>query len=479
MNTSKTNAFQLLQSVVHQTSVPQFRGYLKTGGNHNKVYKMSENKSYFSPKLTRREMLLGSLGLLGAGFILPQNGLFRFAAQAGDNPLSGANLFSDVRTYVNLGEHRTASEVDIKTSEWLAKELKTAEFSTEFQPFKTVQFFPSEISLKVGGKSFSAFPLWYPKTTEPRLLTAPLKTNGDKKTPFIALVKFPFDGRASIFKTSGHKEIIDKAVNSGAIGIVAVTEGATGGIIGLNAMLTTEAWSVPVLCVGSKDAEKLEAEAAKYSSAEMILQGKTDRQAVAKNVVGKFGKGKKLVVVSTPQSGWFGCAGERGVGIAMFLGLARWAAKSELDANWLFVSTSGHEFGGLGMKAFLEELAPKKEDVFAWLHLGANFAVWNYEKTPDGVRKTNKAESRRAVFAAPELDTPLQKAFKDTMSVVTNRSIGEVELLLKDGYRAFGLVGSNAFHHTPNDTPDVTAPELLAPVGAALVKSFAEIFAAK
>ncbi len=432
--------------------------------------------------LTRREILIGGLGLLGAKCILPQNGLGQVSANGENNdknPLSGANLFRDVQRYVDFGEHRTATEVDIKTAQWLAKELRAAGYSTEFQPFNAVQFFPAQISLKVGGKSLSAFPLWYPKTTDPRVLTAPFKKGGDKAEPFIALVKFPFDGRASIFRTSGHKEIIDRAVQSGAVGIVAVTEGATGGIIGLNAMLTTEPWSVPILCVGSQDLEKLEGAAAKSSPAEMILQGKTDRQAEAKNVLGRFGKGEKLIVVSTPQSGWFGCAGERGAGVAMFLGLARWAAKSDLDANWLFVSTSGHEFGGLGMKAFLKTLAPKKEDVFAWLHLGANFAVWSYEKTPDGLQKTGKVESRRAVYAARELAAPLSKSFDGTMAVITDRTIGEVDLLLKDGYRAFGLVGSNAFHHVPTDLPDVTGPELLEPVGGALTRAFRAIFAAK
>ncbi|CAA9390740.1 MAG: hypothetical protein AVDCRST_MAG74-972 [uncultured Pyrinomonadaceae bacterium] len=428
-------------------------------------------------EFSRRDFL--RLGLAGAAGIFVAPHPFADPVFADDkNPLSGANLFRDVVAYSDLGEHRTATEIDLKTAEWIAKELKSAGFATNFQSFTVKQFFPTETSLKIGGKNFAAFPLWFPNTT--KLLRAPLRKAGEKpdgKAAHIALVRFPFDARASIFKSSGHKEIIDKTIAAGATGIVAVTEGATGEIIGLNAMLTTEPWAVPILCVGGKDAEKLEAEAAKNSSAEIVLQGKTEAAAEAKNVVGKFGKGKKTILVSTPQSGWFRCAGERGAGVAMFLGLARWAAKSRLDANWIFVSTSGHEFGGLGMKAFLEKSAPKKEDVFAWLHLGANFAVWNYEKTPDGLRKTGKAESRRGIPAAPELTAPLSKAFQNTGLSVTARAIGEVELLLKDGYRAFGLVGANAFHHVPTDLPDVTAPELLEPVGAALVKSFAEIFA--
>ena len=432
--------------------------------------------------ITRREILFGGLSIFGASLStspLKTAAFNFFDGIKTENPLSGANLFRDVQKYSDLGEHRTATEVDLKTSAWIEKELKSAGFATQFQSFKTVQFFPSETSLKVAGKNYEAFPLWFPLTTNPRTLRAPLRKAGEQTSAHIALVKFPFDSRGSIFKGSGHAEIIEKAKAGGAVGIIAVTEGTTGEIIALNALSGTEPWSIPIVCVGGKDAAALEAAIAQNAEAEIVLQGKTERAAEAKNVIGKFGNGKKTVVVSTPQSGWFRCAGERGAGIAVFLGLARWAAQQKkLDANWIFVSTTGHEFAGLGMKAFLKDLAPVPKDVFAWLHLGANIAVWNYAQTDQGLKKSGKVETRRGIPAAAELFAPLKKAFAGTEIPVTDRAIGEVTLLLKDGYRAFGIVGANAFHHVRSDLPEVTAPELLEPVAAALTRSFDEIFAA-
>lgn len=427
-------------------------------------------------KFTRREMLLGGLGLLAASSLAS-------AQTKTENPLAGENLFRDVQAYSNLGEHRTGNAVDLKTSEWIESNLKTAGFETRFQSFRTPQFFPVETILKIDGQSFEAFPLWFPHTTNPRVLRAPFKKAGDeagKNKAHIALVKFPFDVRASIFKSSGHKEIIEKAVAAGAVGIVAVTESATGQIIGLNAMLGTEPWAIPIVCVGAKDAAALEAAASKNTAADLVLQGRSEPAAEAKNVIGTLNRGKKLVVVSTPQSGWFRCAGERGAGVAVFLGLAKWAVRQKnLDASFLFVSTSGHELGGLGMKAFLKEHAPAPKDVFAWLHLGAWVAAWNYAETAEGLKKTDKPETRRWLFAAPDLNQPLTKAFADNgLKPVTERPVGEVQLLLADGYRAFGLVGGHPFHHATGDLPIVTAPELLAPVAAALTKSFDEIFAA-
>lgn len=50
-------------------------------------------------------------------------------------PLPGAKLFEDVIAYYNLGEHRTATETDLKTSQWLADQLRAARLATTFQSF--------------------------------------------------------------------------------------------------------------------------------------------------------------------------------------------------------------------------------------------------------------------------------------------------------------------------------------------------------
>jgi hypothetical protein len=141
---------------------------------------MKNKNSNGGIKLSRREILLGSFGLFGTAIFaassLPDAQAFNFLADGkDDNPLTGSRLFRDVEIYARLGEHRTATEVDLKTSVWIEKELRTAGFTTAFQSFKSAQFFPSETSLKIGKKSFEAFPLWFPKTTNPRVLRAPLR----------------------------------------------------------------------------------------------------------------------------------------------------------------------------------------------------------------------------------------------------------------------------------------------------------------
>ena len=52
-----------------------------------------------------------------------------------------------------------------------------------------------------------------------------------------------------------------------------------------------------------------------------------------------------------------------------------------------------------------------------------------------------------------------------------DRAVGEFEFMLKAGYRTFGIAAGHRFHHTPADSPEMTGPEILEPVGRALIRT--------
>src|SRR5215510_4238529 len=141
----------------------------------------------------------------------------RNAVQISDaGPLSGAKLFEDVITYYNLGEHRTATEADLKTSQWLADHLRGAGLATTFQSFSLRQFFFQQAGLTIAGRRIRAFPLWFPRPTENGPLNTSL-TLFDKENPRgvsekIALLKFPFDPRATV--TATRTDGIDSSVKT-------------------------------------------------------------------------------------------------------------------------------------------------------------------------------------------------------------------------------------------------------------------------
>jgi hypothetical protein len=293
----------------------------------------------------------------------------------------------------------------------------------------------------------------------------------------LALVKFPAEAAAVTLKGSIQSRLIDEAAKAGASAVVAVSDSATKEIVALNSPAGAEPWPIPVVLAGSRDERALMAAARSSAKASLLLDGEDDADAKAKNVIARVDRGKDLIVVSTPQSGWFRCAGERGPGIALFLGLARWASRRPSGASFLFVSTSGHELGGLGMRAFLKELAPPPDRVLCWIHLGAGIATYAWEETSTGPNRLQAPDSRRTLMSSPDLVPLLTTTFAGLtgLTPTVDRAVGEFEFLVKAGYRSFGIAAAHRFHHTPADSPEMTGPEILEPVGRALVKTLEAI----
>jgi hypothetical protein len=395
-------------------------------------------------------------------------------------PISGDQLYRDLIAYYNLGEHRTASDADLKTSDWILQELRSAGAAATFQRFTLRQFLSKVSSITAPGISVRAFPLWPPRATGATPFRAKLvRFIPDSAAPAvsgqIALVRFPFDASSSV--GTGHQQIIGNAIKAGAAAVVAVTEGPTGEIIAFNVEPETAPWPVPVVLVAQRDEPILMSRVTGGGEISLLVDGRDEPDAEARNVIGRTARGEKLIVVSTPQSGWFRCAAERGPGIALFLGLARWAVKRASGASFLFVSTSGHELGGLGMRAFLKDLAPKPDRVLCWLHLGAGIASFAWEDTANGPRRLREADPRRLMMISKGLEPVISESFAGLSGLNTpsSRLVGEFELIAKAGYRGFGMAAAHKFHHTPADSPEMTGPELLEPVASALVKALESI----
>lgn len=441
-------------------------------------------------KVTRRELLCGAGSFAGAVLLgesvapaahrwRSRNKRAATSSPVSDGgPLSGGKLYEDVIAYYNLGEHRTASEVDLRTSQWLLEQLRAAGLKATFQSFSLRQFFIRQTRLAIGEKTIRAFPLWFPRSTGPDPIRGTLVVLDKSAEPGslrgrLALVKFPAEAGAAVVKGSIHSQIVLASAKAGASAVVAVTESATKEIIALNSPADAEPWPIPVVLVGQRDEGALMAAAKSGAGASLLLDGEDDADAKAKNVIARFDRGKNLFVVSTPQSGWFRCAGERGPGIALFLGVARWASRRPTGASFLFVSTSGHELGGLGMRAFLKDLAPAPERVLCWIHLGAGIATYSWEETAAGLKRLQEPDSRRLLMTSRDLVPLLTTTFAalSGLTPTVDRAVGEFEFLLKDGYHTFGIAAGHRFHHTPADSPEMTGPEILEPVARALTNT--------
>ncbi len=65
---------------------------------------------------------------------------------------------------------------------------------------------------------------------------------------------------------------------------------------------------------------------------------------------------------------------------------------------------------------------------------------------------------------------------RDLRFDVTDTPPGELAQLAARGYKAFGVVGAHPYHHAPGDTADrTTGPEILEPIGQALLRALVAI----
>ncbi len=388
--------------------------------------------------------------------------------------LSGKRLYADVQAYCDLGEHRTGTPVDLKTADWLAGQFEGVGVEPRRNTFTVPQFFVDQCGLRVDGKPIAAFPMWMPRAgTAKGPLVAYEK--GVEVRGRIAMLRVPVAG-ASITPQTGHVEALQPLLDGGAAGIIAVTPSVSGELIALNWMIPDgPAWPVPIVLIGL-DAE---ARIRGRGEAEIVIEGRYNPRAEAREVIGTVGQGERLIVVSTPYSGWFRCAGERGGGVALWLGVARWASHREQNARYLFVGSSGHELRGAGIRSFLEKHAPKPDAVHTWLHLGAGIAAYEFERGPEGPKRLDRAAASRRLLTNHRDWTPrLDRAFAGVAGLkpqFTEQPIGELAAIAQRGYRCWGFAGGHAYHHAPGDVPErVTSAALLEPVGRAIIAALDE-----
>ena len=95
----------------------------------------------------------------------------------------------------------------------------------------------------------------------------------------------------------------------------------------------------------------------------------------------------RRVFVGTPASSFVPSASERGGGIAILLGLAKHYAEeptSQRPESLVFLATTGHEVGFLGLEALIEAKGSWFTGADAYVHMGASLGAPTGVENPDG-----------------------------------------------------------------------------------------------
>jgi hypothetical protein len=149
-------------------------------------------------------------------------------------------------------------------------------------------------------------------------------------------------------------------------------------------------------------------------------------------------------VVMTPRSGWYSCASERGGGIACWLELMTGLRAAEPARDVLFVASSGHELGHLGINAFVDTRPGIVKRSVGWIHLGANIGA---AVDPGNTLQASDKEIEE-VWANAMTTAGLSITRRNPRGTVPG---GEAEVVHRGGGRYISVIGRNALFHNPDD----------------------------
>jgi hypothetical protein len=392
--------------------------------------------------LGRRHLLRYGAGA-AAGAAAP--GLLRAQAPAEPKPAPpldlGGRLFSHVQAYSKWPQHRTGSDEAMATLDWFEAALRERGASTTRWGYDFPRY-EWRARLEVGGRSVEAIPLWFEgdgeiATDEPFVRPVTLPGNYDKRDVELALREAKANkARLAVLPTFG---TFGDAQRWPAL-------------IACNADPDAVRSDIPTLLVSGRELEALaNGEVHAVMSAKRV-------PAQSPNVIARFGRDASPLLITTPLTGWFTCAGERGSGIAVAIELAAMLAQDEAVT---VIGTTGHELENFGLRRQLESglgFTPR-----AVVHIGASLAAGS--RAADG--KLEPSPFRFAAATRPMVEgSDLHQALHAGGFAAAPRMLGEGAEWAKalgPDVPLLSFSGTFQHFHTPADLPEAsTAPALLA-----------------
>jgi len=342
-----------------------------------------------------------------------------------------------VRAYEQQGFHRTGTAVDQVSGDWLANEMRQIGLEPVREEFSVSRVDPVGASLVVNGRKIEGLPLFDCAFTSPAGIAGSLGSlNGDAS---IGLAEIPPNDAAAGALGDARRQDRHQA-------IVVITRGARPGFCPSNAEGFLRPFGPPVLQVSSEEASLLAGCTRQGSRA--LLTAHVERvQAHAFNVITVVSGTNKSIaplVVMTPRSGWWWCASERGGGLACWLEIMRATHDARPVRDVLFVASSGHELGHLGLAAFIERRPGLVPAAKAWLHLGANIGA---AQGPGNNLQASDGELE-SMMAGAMTKAGLRIDQRHPRGAMPR---GEAENVHRGGGRYISIIGNNDLFHNAND----------------------------
>ena len=341
-----------------------------------------------------------------------------------------------VREYDGQGWHRTGSDVDRQSAEWLADLVRGCGLEPTLQPVQLERVEPRAAYVEIDGRRVEGLPVFDGGFTGPEGVVGRLGPLGSDAEVGLARVEImgASDSTRRARRTGPHR------------GVLEVTVGGEPGLAPSNAPDFLVPSGPPAVQVGSDAWDWLSDHAGLGSEARVVAQ--VERvPATAYNVVAETkgrNDGLAPLAVMTPRSGWWACAAERAGGIACWLEVLGRLGEANAMRSAIFVATTGHELGHLGQETFLSSRPGLATDALAWIHLGASIGA---ALEPRLLTYTSDDEMERLVLGA------MSGAGAMTPPVAPRDRApgGESRNIAERGGRYLSIAGGNATFHLEAD----------------------------
>jgi len=365
-----------------------------------------------------------------------------------------------VEAYDRQGTHRTGTDVDHRSAEWLAGYARQLGVEAALEPFALNRIDPQSCFLRLADRCIGGVPLFDAAFTDTEGVRGRLGALGSNAEIAVAATE-PF---TLMEPQKEQSNAVVAARQSRHKAVILLTRGSKPGLFLLNAPSFRTPCGPPMLQVSSAESQWLKEQAVAHTQATVVATVKhTATQAF--NVTAKIpgsDPGLPPLVIMTPRSGWWQCASERGGGLACWLEAMRVLASGKPARDCFFVACSGHELGFLGIDAYLRTRPDLIKRAYQWIHFCANIGAPrqanHIHASGDGVEQW-----AAAIMSKEEL----------TVSATARRGSvprGEAAALHRGGGRYVALVcGTEVFHHPADRWPDA--------IDVALLTRYAKAFA--
>jgi hypothetical protein len=400
---------------------------------------------------------------------------------SGEDPLSAASLMATVQRYSSLPDHLSGTADSAHALGEISGALAAAGLQLGQQAFTYPGFLPTRVALSAGSTSVPAAaiaPLLYSGTTASGGVSAPLFDGGNGSYDesevagkiVVVSIAYQSDSRGVNLESA-----IEAAVEGGAEGLVAVTQGAGDYPKWQDANARTGTGPMPVLMVGKRSGAAVIEAAEQGEDGNLVLTAST-ATACDRDVWGELEGAEpgRRVFVGVPASSFTPSASEHGTGVAILLGLARHYAsipKSQRPESLVFIAVGGHEVGWLGLQALMASSHGSWfREADAYVHLGSSLGAPSAEEEPSGAIRTTPVPDptgRLHDSENPLLESSILEDFAaagvptaDTPPFVA--SGGEQTYAFAAGVPIVSFSGSSLYFHTAGDLPSTVDPTILA-----------------